>query len=168
MLTAKNLQCMRSLLGLAHCHGSLLDTSAWLPVLTTLQHLVWILGLRPGQGGQLRPARPSAETSAVLTTAVLADLPVLAGMLSSLFESSGGLGEGSLTALVAGLVTISREALQLADTSREPSLFALAKLLETGLANLHRVELIWQPVTQHLLEASRYKHLTSVLNEFSG
>lgn len=36
MLTAKNLQCMRALLSLAHCHGSILG-SAWHLVLTTLQ-----------------------------------------------------------------------------------------------------------------------------------
>lgn len=43
MLTSKNLQSMRALLSLAHCHGSILGTS-WHLVLTTLQHLVWILG----------------------------------------------------------------------------------------------------------------------------
>jgi len=38
MLTAKNLQCMRAILSLAHCHGSILGT-AWHLVLTTLQVL---------------------------------------------------------------------------------------------------------------------------------
>lgn len=36
MLTNKNLQCMRSLLILAHCHGSIFGLS-WHIVLTTLQ-----------------------------------------------------------------------------------------------------------------------------------
>ena len=35
---------------------------------------------------------------------------------------------------------------------QEPSLFAVAKLLETGLVNLSRVEVLWKPVTAHLLE----------------
>ncbi|GFN84289.1 protein mon2 homolog [Plakobranchus ocellatus] len=35
----------------------------------------------------------------------------------------------------------------------EPSLFAVAKLLESGLVNLGRVEVLWRPVTAHLLEA---------------
>lgn len=35
-LTAKNIQCMRTLLNLAHCHGSVLGTS-WQLVLATLQ-----------------------------------------------------------------------------------------------------------------------------------
>ncbi|KAK4027372.1 hypothetical protein OUZ56_016384 [Daphnia magna] len=37
-------------------------------------------------------------------------------------------------------------------TSREPSLFAVAKLLATALVNLNRVEVLWHPVTNHLLE----------------
>lgn len=53
MLTAKNLQCMRALLHLTHCHGSILGTS-WHIVLATLQHLVWILGLKPSTGGSLQ------------------------------------------------------------------------------------------------------------------
>ncbi|KAK4019557.1 hypothetical protein OUZ56_001572 [Daphnia magna] len=37
-------------------------------------------------------------------------------------------------------------------TNREPSLFAVAKLLATHLVNLNRVEVLWRPVTNHLLE----------------
>ncbi|KAK4014184.1 hypothetical protein OUZ56_026718 [Daphnia magna] len=37
-------------------------------------------------------------------------------------------------------------------TNREPSLFAVAKLLATGLVNLNRVEVLWRPVTNRLLE----------------
>lgn len=37
-LTAKNIQCMRTLLNLAHCHGAVLGTS-WQLVLATLQVL---------------------------------------------------------------------------------------------------------------------------------
>ena len=159
MLTAKNLQCMRAILSIAHCHGDLLGP-AWHIVLTTLQHLVWILGLKPsaGQGGQLRAAKSGGETSAVLTTAVMADLPVLASMLSNLFESSSHLSEESLTCLVEALIAISQESLQLAFNNREPSLFALAKLLETGIVNLGRVEVIWRASTSHLLEACSHPH----------
>ena len=35
-LTAKNIQCMRAILSVAHCHGGILG-SAWHVVLTTLQ-----------------------------------------------------------------------------------------------------------------------------------
>ena len=53
MLTNKNLQCMRAILSMAHCHGGVLG-AAWHLVLTTLQHLVWILGLKPSTGGSLK------------------------------------------------------------------------------------------------------------------
>lgn len=32
----------------------------------------------------------------------------------------------------------------------------MAKLLETGLVNLNRVEVLWRPVTNHLLEVSSH------------
>ncbi|GAB5573993.1 protein MON2 homolog isoform X2 [Prionailurus iriomotensis] len=87
MLTSKNIQCMRTLLNLAHCHGA---------------HLVWILGLKPSSGGALKPGRAV---------------------------------EGPST---------------------EPSLFAVAKLLETGLVNMHRIEILWRPLTGHLLEVCQH------------
>ena len=76
----------------------------------TLQHLVWILGLKPVTGGGLSssgvtgssstsagvgpPAvgsvsQPPSENNSVITTAVMADLPVLSNMVTRLFESSG-------------------------------------------------------------------------------
>lgn len=51
MLTAKNIQCMKALLTVAHCHGGHLE-AAWHLVLTTLQHLAWVLGLRPHSGSE--------------------------------------------------------------------------------------------------------------------
>ena len=132
-------------------------------MLTTLQHLVWILGLKPtaGRGGQLTSggAGGGKETSAVVTTAVMAELPVLASMLTSLFQStSAALTDQSLGQLVAALISINGESLALAATNREPSLFAVAKLLETGLVNLGRVESWWVVVTSHLLESCSHPH----------
>ena len=78
MLTDK--KCFRSILSMALCHGDLLGP-AWHIVLTTL-HLEWILGLKPsaGQGWQLRVAKTSSET-----TVVMADLLILANILSNIF-----------------------------------------------------------------------------------
>ncbi|KAG5311481.1 MON2 protein, partial [Acromyrmex insinuator] len=158
MLTAKNLQCMRALLSLAHCHGSILG-SAWHLVLTTLQHLVWILGLKPSTGGSLKAGRTAADPNAVLTNAVMADLPVLSAMLSRLFESSQRLDDVALHHLIDALCKLSHEAMELAYSNREPSLFAVAKLLETGLVNLSRVEVLWRPLTNHLLEVCQHPHI---------
>ncbi|XP_001947417.2 protein MON2 homolog isoform X1 [Acyrthosiphon pisum] len=197
MLTAKNLQCMRALLVLAHCHGSILGSS-WHLVLTTLQHLVWILGLKPSTGGSLKagnsaatsvPNRHSGVTTsatvadvtgvgslssstssvsttlsssnvAVITTAVMAaDLPVLSTMLSRLFESSRYLDDVALHHLIDALCKLSHEAMELAYCNREPSLFAVAKLLETGLVNLSRIDILWRPVTNHLLDVCQHPHI---------
>lgn len=76
--------------------------------------------------------RSTAETNAVITTAVIADLPVLSSMLSRLFESSQHLNDVALHHLIDALCQLSRESMELAYTNREPSLFAVAKLLETG------------------------------------
>ncbi|KAH9363344.1 hypothetical protein HPB48_006450 [Haemaphysalis longicornis] len=170
MLTAKNLQCMRALLGLAQAHGAVLG-SAWHLVLTTLQHLVWILGLKPSTGGSLKaapkngsdgtagaPGTGGTNASSVITTAVMADLPVLSAMLSRLFESSQYLDDVALHHLIDALCKLSTESMELAYNNREPSLFAVAKLLETGLVNLGRVEALWRPVTQHLLEVCAHPH----------
>lgn len=117
MLTAKNLQSMRALLNLAHCYGSILGTS-WHLVLTTLQHLVWILGLKPSTGGSLKAGRTTADSNAVITTAVMADLPVLSTMLSRLFESSQYLDDVALHHLINALCKLSQEAMELAYSNR--------------------------------------------------
>lgn len=165
MLTAKNMQSMRALLSVAHCHGSILGNS-WHLVLTTLQHLVWILGLKPSSGGSLKASQQINEsTNAVITTAVMADLPVLSSMLSRLFESSQYLDDVALHHLIDALCKLSSESMELAYSNREPSLFAVAKLLETGLVNLSRVEILWRPVTAHLLEVSGYSSLYELGNK---
>uniref|UniRef100_A0A8C5RBZ0 Protein MON2 homolog n=1 Tax=Laticauda laticaudata TaxID=8630 RepID=A0A8C5RBZ0_LATLA len=155
-LTSKNIQCMRTLLSLAHCHGAVLGTS-WQLVLATLQHLVWILGLKPGIGGALKPGRAVEGPSTVLTTAVMTDLPIISNILSRLFESSQYLDDVSLHHLINALCSLSLEAMDMAyGNNKEPSLFAVAKLLETGLVNMHRIEILWRPLTGHLLEVCQH------------
>uniref|UniRef100_A0A8C7GHV1 Protein MON2 homolog n=1 Tax=Oncorhynchus kisutch TaxID=8019 RepID=A0A8C7GHV1_ONCKI len=156
VLTAKNIQCMRTLLNLAHCHGAVLGTS-WQLVLATLQHLVWILGLKPGVGGALKPGRAVEGPSTVLTTAVMTDLPFISNILSRLFESSQYLDDVSLHHLINALCSLSLEAMEMAyGTNKEPSLFAVAKLLETGLVNMDRIEILWRPLVGHLLEVCQH------------
>ncbi|XP_018610506.2 protein MON2 homolog isoform X2 [Scleropages formosus] len=156
VLTAKNLQCMRTLLNLAQYHGAVLGMS-WQLVLATLQHLVWILGLKPGSGGALKPGRTVEASSTVLTTAVMTDLPVISNILSKLFESSQYLDDVSLHHLINALCSLSTEAMDMAyGNNKEPSLFAVAKLLETGLVNMHRIEILWRPLTGHLLEVCQH------------
>uniref|UniRef100_A0A1B0BDW8 Uncharacterized protein n=1 Tax=Glossina palpalis gambiensis TaxID=67801 RepID=A0A1B0BDW8_9MUSC len=69
MLTTKNLQCMLAILVLAHSNGSILGTS-WHIVLQILQHLVWILGLKPSTAGSLQAfPKPAVEANVGIQTA---------------------------------------------------------------------------------------------------
>ena len=56
--------------------------------------------------------------------------------------------------LIDALCKLSTEAMQVAYNNKDPSLFAVAKILETGLVNLDRVEVLWKPLTAHLLDVS--------------
>ncbi|XP_026318192.1 protein MON2 homolog isoform X2 [Hyposmocoma kahamanoa] len=159
MVTSRHVTAMKALLCAAQRDGDTIQ-QAWLPVLTTLQHLVWILGLKPSTGGSMKASRASADANAVMSTsAVMADLPALSAMLSRVFESSKNLDDVALHHLIDALCKLSNEAMELAYSNREPSLFAVAKLLETGLANMHRIEVTWRPITNHLLEVCQHPHI---------
>ncbi|XP_030829471.1 protein MON2 homolog isoform X2 [Strongylocentrotus purpuratus] len=169
MLTAKNIQCMRAILSLAHCHGAILGAS-WHLILSTLQHLVWILGLKPTPGGGLKADESQTVVmkigggtdshTTVITTAAMTELPVLSSMLSQLFESSKYLDDVALHHLISALCKLSSEAMELAYSNRqEPSLFAVAKLLETGLVNLPRMEVLWRPLTAHLSDICQHPNV---------
>ncbi|XP_037876961.2 protein MON2 homolog isoform X1 [Bombyx mori] len=173
MVTSRHVTAMKALLCAAQRDGDVIQ-QAWFPVLTTLQHLVWILGLKPSTGGSMKASRASADANAVMSTsAVMADLPVqqvpvaeslgvmsaLSAMLSRVFESSKDLDDVALHHLIDALCKLSNEAMELAYSNREPSLFAVAKLLETGLANMHRIEVMWRPITNHLLEVCQHPHI---------
>lgn len=75
-----------------------------------------------------------------------------------LHDSIRELDDEGLTYLVDALCKLSLESMETAYNNREPSLFAVAKLLETGLVNVHRINVIWKPLTLHLLEVSRHPH----------
>ena len=95
----------------------------------------------------------------MITTAVMADLPVLSNMVTRLFESSSDLSESSIKYLIEALCQLSEESMELAATNREPSLFAVGKLLETAMVNLDRVDVVWRPITNHLLVVCQHPHL---------
>ena len=81
-------------------------------IFQTLQHLVWILGLKPVTGGALTTSsssNSSSENSSVITTAVMADLPVLSNMVTRLFESSSHLSDTSVKYLIEALCHLSEE-----------------------------------------------------------
>lgn len=85
-LTAKNMQSIRTLISTAHMNGPNLNES-WNTTLATIQHIVWILGMKPSLTGGFgnnnvtsiggTDSISDASSSTVLTTAVMTDVPVL-------------------------------------------------------------------------------------------
>jgi len=46
------------------------------------------------------------------------------------------------------------------------NLFAIAKLLETGLCNMERINVVWKLMTKHFLEARRVDNRSVIM--YSG
>lgn len=167
MLTAKNVQVSRVLIICAQTNGQELG-DCWHLILATVQHLVWILGMKPsmlggfrtdGDGSDGSSAGVTASISGIstLTTAAVADVPVVASMLNKLFDSTSKLDDVALHHVIAALCKLSSEAMMVSqNTSREPSYFPVAKLQQTGMANLTRLEVFWKPVTAHLIEVASH------------
>ena len=154
-LTSKNLQCMNAVLRVTAEHGASFDSS-WNFVLKTLEHFVWILCLKPSTGGLLKAATSMGEKSNTVITAVaLSEIPDLTMRLSKVFTSTKDLEKEQLDHVIGALISISNCALQSAASMKEPSLFGPAKLLETGLVNLFRVDCLWDTLSSHFLQLCR-------------
>uniref|UniRef100_F1KQN5 Monensin-resistant 2 n=1 Tax=Ascaris suum TaxID=6253 RepID=F1KQN5_ASCSU len=168
MLTAKNVQVSRVLIGCTQTNGQQLG-DCWHLVLASVQHLVWILGMKPSiQGGFRTEGEGSEGTSmlsgatsgtSVLTTAVMADVPVMASMLNKLFDSTSQLDDVALHHVIAALCKLSSESMLVSQNgTREPSFFPVAKLQQTAMANLERLEVFWKPIAAHLIEVSSHSY----------
>ncbi|VDD83634.1 unnamed protein product [Mesocestoides corti] len=144
-ITAKHIQISKSLLELAKTNGSLLESS-WFPVLTTMQQLVWMLGLRaaPSATGSSMSNAQNAPTPMSLDTSffenasapniatqgggvvskVISELPTLSQTLSFVFEQSKNFDEIALGYLIRALCSVASETLEISTTNRV-SLLAL-------------------------------------------
>lgn len=61
--------------------------------------------------------------------------------------------------LINALCKLSKESMEIAYNNREPSLFAVVKLLETGLVNLFRYQIFWSQMTSHLLVVCQHPQI---------
>jgi len=156
-LTAKNIQCMRAILSLAHCYGDVLGT-AWYTVLHTLQHLTIMLGLKFSSSGSVKAIQVNELPTLVMSQSLISELPVLSAMLSRLFESTQYLDDVALHHLVNALCRLSTEEMEHAQNNKEPCLFPVAKLQETQIVNMPRLRVLWKPLTAHLLEVTQHPH----------
>ncbi|CAL8099260.1 unnamed protein product [Calicophoron daubneyi] len=181
LITAKHLQTARAILAMAQVHGNVLGGS-WSIVLTTLQNLVWMLGLKIEPAAQLffKPLPSSATGSAQATpnastvgrgmnltaptssitssSTVSNDLTALSAMLSTLFANSSKLSVDALGDLIMGLCQLCSEAVETASANKDPSQFPVAKLTEVGLVNIDRLNLWWDNVCCQLLSMCKLPH----------
>lgn len=102
--------------------------------------------------GPLKLARlSSADTGTAGTTISTISTPeivvVVTTMISKLFENSHLLRRRHLRNVVEDLCGLST------------SPYIIAKLLELGLINLHRIGCVWDPLTTHFLEISKNQNL---------
>lgn len=83
---------MRVLCNVSQQNGGTLQQS-WHVVLATLQHLSWLLNVQCTATGQWRSeggagADKSGDSQTVLTTAVMADLPIVVALITKLLQST--------------------------------------------------------------------------------
>uniref|UniRef100_A0AC34GU34 Protein MON2 homolog n=1 Tax=Panagrolaimus sp. ES5 TaxID=591445 RepID=A0AC34GU34_9BILA len=168
-LTAKNMKVARTLVLSADANGEHL-TSTWDMILATLQHFTWIIGIKPLPNGDFRTDASGSESggltninsvpSTVLTTAVVGELPPFNLMLNKLVEHSNKYDDVSLHHVIASLCELSSDQMKVAQkSSREISFFAIAKLLQTSIVNLYRLDVFWRPITAHLVEVCGHSHV---------
>ena len=87
--------------------------------------------------------------STVLTTAITQEMPNISKRLYLVFERSKLLDEVALHHLVNALCEQSADTMDQAYGSytKEPSLFAVAKLVQVAQANMERLEVLWKLIT---------------------
>ncbi|OQV23124.1 Protein MON2-like protein [Hypsibius exemplaris] len=159
MLTAKNITCLNTLLDITTALGDLLNNS-WILVLASLQHLSWILGMNqivPGSVNGLAKQRQRANESSqstILTNVMMSDLPELTKRFDDVFRQTRLLTDTSLEHVVSALCKLSQDALETTAASRDPSLFAVAKMVDVCLVNMFRIDTWWTVVTQNLTEVA--------------
>lgn len=160
LLTTRNIQVLRALLDVASDYGPLLGQS-WSLVLSALQHLSWILGFQCSITGEMTAKVQEKGQSTVLTTAISQEIPKISKKLADVFENSSKLDEVALHHLVNAICELSTETMDQAygSATREPSLFAVANLVQVSITNLNRLEVIWRLVTGHLLEVCQHTNM---------
>ena len=182
-ITAKNLLTMKSILNMTHAYAELIGSS-WYIILNTMQHLTWTLSLKPtlGSSGQLKhlnnslmPSQSSSasvsstsspqlndqmnQSGSMITTAIQTEIAFICNMLSKLFESTRLISDQALKDVIDALLQLSIECGDLAYMRSDPCLFPVAKLYETSISNLNRLDLFWPQVTMHLLCACKHTNI---------
>ena len=169
VLTAKNVQAMRTLFNIAHRLANVLGPG-WALVLETLNTLDRVLNspktttvenaggptamapAPPSTTGTLIPPINTASTNANANV-LSSDLAILGAAASQLFECTHSMSREAVVALLSGLRDVSLAHLpQTARASGPPKMYALNRMVEVLLYNVHRIYDLWGIFLSHVLE----------------
>ncbi|KAH3767239.1 endosomal peripheral membrane protein [Pelomyxa schiedti] len=149
MLTTKNVMSVKTLLNIAHCMGNILE-GGWGIVLKTFEQIHLLFSV--------------TEKSTLEDMNNPNDLTVIRSALSSLWDSTVNLDTHSLQQLLQQLVRLSKQTLKSGTSLTDSSditvgitNYSLARLMDTALLNVKRIEHFWGTIKTHLIEAARYK-----------
>jgi hypothetical protein len=151
VLTPKNIQAMRTLFNIAHRLANVLGPG-WALVLETLNTLDRVLnspktttqegGISGGGSNNL------AATGPLLSS----DLAILSAAASQLFECTRDMSREAVVALLSGLRDVSIAHMPHAAQVSQPKMFALERMVEVLLFNIHRIYDLWGIFLSHVLE----------------
>jgi hypothetical protein len=158
-LTAAQASGMRALLNVAHCFGSELGSRGWFVLLDAMERLDSRLSK---SAAKLRSADDEQRGN---------ELHVLRDALAGVFRSSRSLSRDGLNDLLAALNQLSfpsRFAIASSGSegSARYSMFAIARMVDTTLENLHRIDQIWDVVAKHLMFV--FSHADARIREHGG
>ncbi|KAK9810126.1 hypothetical protein WJX72_005196 [[Myrmecia] bisecta] len=144
VLTPKNVQALRTLFNIAHRLDALLGPS-WVLVLDNLNSLDRILN---------SPRTTTQEISTQSTAGSLpSDLAILSTAANQLFQSTSLMSTEAVVSMLSSLRDVSAKSIPLAtQAAGPPRLYALGRMVETLLYNMHRIHDLWGIFLSHLVE----------------
>lgn len=172
VLTPKNVQALRTLFNVSHRLADVLGP-AWVLVLETLACLDRTLHAPHATTQEVSVSVPKQGTSGGLS-----DFSILSSLDSQLFESTAHMSDTAVRALIAALRQVSKGAVSgissglgmaASGSNQErgpgaggvpqglPRMFAVDRMVDTVMHNLHRVDRLWDEVTGHLLELTEHE-----------
>ncbi|KAL0397341.1 UNVERIFIED_CONTAM: protein MON2 [Sesamum calycinum] len=155
VLTAKNVQALRTLFNIAHRLQNVLGPS-WVLVLDTLSALDRAIHSLHATTQEV-PTVPKLSRD---SSGQYSDFNVLSSLNSQLFESSALMHVAAVQSLLSALRQLSRQSMattlsSIGQTSNQKVgsiSFSVERMLCILISNLHRVEPLWDEVVGHFLE----------------
>lgn len=154
ILTPKNVQAMRTLFNIAHRLANVLGLG-WSLVLETLNTLDRVLHspkTTTQEGGNGGGGGGGGDGTGLSGPLLSSDLAILSAAASQLFECTRDMAREAVVALLSGLRDVSIAHMPHAAQVSQPKMFALERMVEVLLFNIHRIYDLWGIFLSHVLE----------------